>query len=161
MNIRIGTGFDIHRLEEGRQLIIGGVNIDYNKGFIAHSDGDVLIHAIIDSIFGALAIGDIGTYFPDTDIAFKDISSIILLEKAINIMEEKGYSILNIDCTIKAQKPKMKNIIPIMKKLLSKKLKIDIDNLSIKAKTMEALGPIGNCDAIAADVVVLLIKQSN
>ena len=109
MNIRIGTGFDIHRLEEGRQLIIGGVNIDYDKGFIAHSDGDVLIHAIIDSIFGALAIGDIGTYFPDTDIAFKDISSIILLEKAINIMEEKGYSILNIDCTIKAQKPKMKN----------------------------------------------------
>lgn len=161
MNIRIGTGFDIHRLEEGKQLIIGGVNIDYDKGFIAHSDGDVLIHAIIDSIFGALAIGDIGTHFPDTDIAFKDISSIILLEKAINIMEEKGYSILNIDCTIKAQQPKMKNIIPIMKKLLSKKLKIDIDNLSIKAKTMENLGPIGNCDAIAADVVVLLIKQSN
>ena len=155
---RIGQGFDIHKLEKGLPLVIGGVSFDFEKGFVAHSDGDVLIHAIIDAILGALALSDIGALFPDTDKKYKNADSKKLLEQVINIIKEKGYKIVNLDTTIKAQKPKMRDKINEIRKSLATVLKTDIENISVKAKTMEGLGPIGESHAIAADSVVLLEK---
>lgn len=156
---RIGTGYDIHRLEENRDLIIGGVKIPHSKGLFGHSDADVLIHAIIDAMLGALALSDIGTLFPDTDAKYKDISSLILLEKTNNLISEKGYKINNIDSNIIAQEPKMMPYIPEMKKILSKTLKIEEDLISIKAKTNEKMDAAGEGKAIEANTVVLLKKR--
>ena len=155
---RIGLGYDIHRLTEGRDLIIGGVKITHEKGLLGHSDADVLIHAIIDAMLGALALADIGTLFPDTDKKYKDIESTLLLEKVYEKISEKGWQIVNIDSTIIAQEPKMMPYIPKMKKVLCKILEIEPDELSIKAKTNEDMDAVGQKLAIEAHAVVMLRK---
>ncbi len=155
---RIGLGYDIHKLTEGRDLIIGGVKITHEKGLLGHSDADVLIHAIIDAMLGALALSDIGTLFPDTDQNYKDIDSTILLKKVYEKISEKGWQIVNIDSNIIAQEPKMMPYIPKMKKVLCKILEIEPDELSIKAKTNEKMDAVGQKLAIEAHAVVMLRK---
>ena len=157
---KIGNGYDIHRLVEGRKLILGGIEIDYEKGLLGHSDADVLIHSMMDAMLGALSLGDIGQHFPDTDPQYKGISSVLLLEKVNELVQSKGYKISNTDNIILAEKPKMKDLIPLMRTNLSKILKIPQDSISIKATTMEKLGPIGEGQAIAVQSVVLLEKIS-
>lgn len=158
-NYRTGTGYDIHRLEEGRDLIIGGIKIPYKKGLTGHSDADVLIHAIIDAMLGALALPDIGTLFPDTDPQYKGVSSVLLLEKVYGLITEKGYEINNIDSNIIAQEPKMMTHIPEMKKVLAKKLDICEDLISIKAKTNEKVDAVGELKAIEANAIVMLLRK--
>ncbi len=153
---RIGQGFDIHKLVEGRKFILGGIEIGYNKGLLGHSDADALVHSIIDALFGALSLGDIGTHFPDNDTKYKDIDSILLLKQAYNLVKEKGYVINNIDNTIMAQEPKMKPYIPLMQKKLSEVLEINENQISIKAKTMEEQDSVGQKKAVAAQSIVLL-----
>ncbi len=155
---RIGIGYDIHQLVEGRDLIIGGIKITHEKGLLGHSDADVLIHAIIDGMLGALALDDIGTLFPDTDPKYKNIDSTVLLKHVYDLIKEKGYKIVNIDSNIIAQAPKMMPYIPKMKEILSSILKISPDDLSIKAKTKEKLDAVGQKLAIEANAVVLLEK---
>ncbi len=155
---RIGIGYDIHQLVEGRDLIIGGIKITHEKGLLGHSDADVLIHAIIDGMLGALALADIGTLFPDTDPKYKNIDSTVLLKHVYDLVQQKGYKIVNIDSNIIAQAPKMMPYIPKMKKILSSILKISPDDLSIKAKTKEKLDAVGQKLAIEANAVVLLEK---
>jgi len=156
---RIGTGYDIHKLADGRDLIIGGVKIPYEKGLLGHSDADVLIHAIIDAMLGALSLSDIGTLFPDDKDAFKDISSVVLLEKVYALVKGKGYEINNIDSNIIAQAPKMMPHIPRMKEVLAEVLNIDVDLISIKAKTNEYMDAVGEKLAIEANSVVMLFKS--
>ena len=156
---RIGLGYDIHKLVEGRELIIGGVKITHEKGLLGHSDADVLIHAIIDGMLGALALDDIGTIFPDTDPKYKDIDSTVLLKHVYDLIKSKGYSIVNIDSNIIAQAPKMMPYIPKMKTRLCEMLGIDNHQLSIKAKTKENLDSVGQKLAIEANAVVLLEKE--
>ena len=156
LNFRIGIGYDLHRLEENRNLIIGGVKIPYEKGLLGHSDADVLVHAIIDALLGAVALPDIGTLFPDTDPKFKDANSIELLKKVYSLVKEKGYSINNIDSNIIAQAPKMMPYIPEMKENLAKTLELDIEDISIKAKTKEHLDAVGEKKAIEANAVVMV-----
>ncbi len=153
--IRIGSGYDVHRLVKGRKLIIGGVDIPYEKGLLGHSDADVLIHSVMDSLLGATAKGDIGKYFPDTDSKFKDISSIELL-KQVKEMIDKDYLISNIDATIIAQKPKMSPYIDEMKKNIATALNIDISQINIKATTEEGLGFTGNGEGISSQSVCLI-----
>ena len=153
---RIGTGYDIHKLTTGRDLIIGGVKITHEKGLLGHSDADVLIHAIIDSLLGALALSDIGTLFPDTDPKYKDADSTILLKNVYNLIKQKGYCVVNLDSNIIAQQPKMMPYIPKMKEVLCKILETDNDVISIKAKTKEKLDAVGQGLAIEAYVSVLL-----
>ena len=155
---RIGLGYDIHRLVEDRDLIIGGVKIPYEKGLLGHSDADVLIHAIIDALLGAANLADIGTLFPDTDPKYKDANSIMLLKNVIELVKEKGYKINNIDSNIIAQAPKMMPHIPEMKTTLAKAMDIDIESISIKAKTKEKLDSVGEKLAIETNAVVLLEK---
>lgn len=155
---KIGLGYDIHRLVEDRDLIIGGVKIPYEKGLLGHSDADVLIHAIIDALLGAANLADIGTLFPDTDPKYKDANSIILLKNVIKLVKEKGYKINNIDSNIIAQAPKMMPHIPEMKATLAKAMDIDIESISIKAKTKEKLDSVGEKLAIETNAVVLLEK---
>lgn len=155
---RIGQGFDLHKLVEGRKLIIGGIEIEHSKGLLGHSDADVLIHSIIDALFGALAIGDIGTHFPDNDPKYKDIDSTVLLKEAVSIVRNNGYKINNIDNTILAQEPKMKPYIPLMQKRLAEILEINENQISIKAKTMEEQDSVGERKSIATQSVVLLVK---
>lgn len=154
LNFRIGVGYDLHRLEENRDLIIGGVTIPYEKGLLGHSDADVLVHAIIDALLGSLALPDIGTLFPDTDPNFKDANSIELLKKVYSMIKAKGYSINNIDSNIIAQAPKMMPFIPEMKNVLASALELDIEDISIKAKTKEHLDAVGEKKAIEANAVV-------
>lgn len=151
---RAGLGYDIHKLTEGRDLIIGGVKITHEKGLLGHSDADVLIHAIIDAMLGALCLSDIGTLFPDTDPVYKDADSTILLKKVYELVKEKGYRISNLDSNIIAQKPKMMPYIPKMKEVLSKIL--ECEEISIKAKTNEKMDAVGNELAIEAHAVVML-----
>ena len=155
---RIGQGFDLHRLVEGRKLILGGVEIPYDKGLDGHSDADVLIHAIIDALIGALALGDIGKLFPDTDAKFKDADSKILLKHVYNIVKEKGYKINNLDTTIIIQKPKLRDHIDIMRGVIAGILELSVDDVSIKAKTSENVGIVGRGEAAIAESIVLLIK---
>ena len=157
--LRIGQGFDLHKLVEDRKLIIGGVEIEHSKGLLGHSDADVLIHSIIDALFGALALGDIGTHFPDNDPKYKNIDSTILLKEAIKLVKEKGYKINNIDNTILAQEPKMKPYIPLMQKKLAELMGIEENQISIKAKTMEEQDSVGERKAIATQSIVLLVKE--
>ncbi len=158
---RIGQGFDIHKLVEGRKFILGGVEIDYEKGLLGHSDADALVHSIIDALFGALALGDIGTHFPDSDSKYKNIDSLILLKKAYNLVKQNGYIINNLDNTIMVQEPKMKPYIPLMQEKLASVLEIDKSLISIKAKTMEEQDSVGNKKAVATQSIVLLIKSTN
>ena len=155
--MRIGFGYDVHQLVENRKLILGGVNIPYEKGLLGHSDADVLVHAIMDSILGALGLGDIGKHFPDTDEQYKDISSLILLEKVYNSMMDSEYKIGNIDTIIIAQRPKMALYIDNMKEEISKVLNTPISNINIKATTTEELGFEGKGEGIAAQSICLLI----
>lgn len=155
---KIGLGYDIHRLVEDRDLIIGGIKIPYEKGLLGHSDADVLIHAIIDALLGAANLADIGTLFPDTDPKYKDANSIMLLKNVIELVKEKGYKINNIDSNIIAQAPKMMPYIPEMKTTLAKAMDIDIESISIKAKTKEKLDSVGEKLAIETNAVVLLEK---
>ena len=157
--MRIGTGFDTHRLAENRDLIIGGVKIPFEKGLLGHSDADVLIHAVIDALFGAAALGDIGTHFPDTDDKYKGVSSILLLEEAARLIYEEGYEIGNIDATIIVQKPKMAPHIQSMCKNIADAVKVHISSISIKAKTNEQMGFTGRGEGIEARAVVLLYRR--
>jgi len=159
LDYRIGTGYDIHRLEENRDLIIGGVKIPYDKGLFGHSDADVLIHAIIDAMLGALALPDIGTLFPDDNQDFKGISSLVLLERVYAMVLDSGYEINNIDSNIIAQAPKMMPHIPEMKRVLTEALKIEQGRISIKAKTNEKMDAVGELKAIEASSAVMLIKK--
>lgn len=154
--LRVGVGYDIHRLVEGRELIIGGVKITHEKGLLGHSDADVLVHAIIDALLGALALDDIGTLFPDTDPKYKNADSMLLLKNVYGIVQKEGYSIVNIDSNIIAQSPKMMPYIPKMKDALASLLSLDYTDISIKAKTKEKLDSVGECKAIEANAVVLL-----
>ena len=156
---RIGQGFDIHKLVEGRKLILGGIEIPYIKGLLGHSDADVLTHAIIDSMLVALALGDIGTHFPDNDSKYKDINSLLLLEHTYNLIKEQSYTINNIDCTVFAQEPKMKPYISLIQKKLCTVLNIKESQISIKAKTMEEMDSVGQKQAISAQAVILLKKD--
>ncbi len=159
MNIRVGFGSDVHQMKEGEDLIIGGVKVESIKGTVAHSDGDVLIHAICDALLGASNLRDIGYHFPDTSSDFENIDSKILLKKTVALLTEKGWQIGNIDSTIELQKPKIKNLIPEMKDTLSHVIGIEQDNISIKATTTEKLGFVGREEGIAASVVVLIEKN--
>lgn len=156
--MRIGFGYDVHQLVEDRELILGGIIIPYKTGLLGHSDADVLIHAIMDSILGALALGDIGKHFPDTDMTYKDIDSCVLLGRVYNIMRENGYDIGNIDATIAAQAPKLAPYIDDMRLKISKVLNTNIQNISIKATTTEWLGFEGREEGISASSVCLLKK---
>ena len=154
--MRIGHGYDLHILTENRKLILAGIEIPYELGLKGHSDADAVIHAVIDSIFGALALGDIGNHFPDNDEKYKDISSVILLKETVSIMKEKKYSIGNIDVTIILEKPKLRNYIDSMREKLSKILSTSIENISIKAKTNEKMDAVGKGEGIAVHCVCLL-----
>ncbi|MBU3133593.1 2-C-methyl-D-erythritol 2,4-cyclodiphosphate synthase [Clostridium gasigenes] len=154
--MRIGMGYDVHRLVENRDLILGGVTIPYKKGLLGHSDADVLVHAVIDSLLGATALGDIGTHFPDTDPKYKNISSIDLLKEAGILIHTNGYSISNIDSTIIAQAPKMSPHIQTMRENISKALNITIDKINIKATTEEGLGFTGTGEGISSQSICLV-----
>jgi 2-C-methyl-D-erythritol 2,4-cyclodiphosphate synthase len=157
--LRIGNGFDIHRLEDGYKLILGGVEIPFPKGLKGHSDADVLTHAIIDALLGAANLPDIGELFPPTDPAYKGIRSVILLEKVISLLESKGWKIINLDCTLICEKPKISDYKSQIKKTLSQVLKIQAEQISIKGKTAEQLGSLGRGEGIAVMVVVLIEKE--
>ena len=154
--MRVGIGYDVHKLVENRPLILGGVKIPFDRGLLGHSDADVLVHAIMDAILGALGMGDIGRHFPDTDEKFKDISSISLLEQVGDMMKKAGYSVGNIDSVIMAEKPKMAPYLENMKTNISKALGIEPSMVNIKATTTEGLGFVGTGQGIAAKAVVLL-----
>jgi 2-C-methyl-D-erythritol 2,4-cyclodiphosphate synthase len=156
--IRVGNGFDVHQLVEGRKCIIGGVDIPYEKGLLGHSDADVLLHAISDAILGALGLGDIGKHFPDHDEAFKDADSLKLLERVWELAQEKGYKLGNVDSTIIAQKPKMAPYIPQMTAIIAQALGADTAQVNVKATTTEQLGFTGRGEGIAAQSVVCLMK---
>lgn len=158
MNFRVGQGYDVHRLAEGETLWLGGILIPHHKGTVAHSDGDVVIHAICDAILGAAKLRDIGTHFSDNSTEFKNIDSKILLKKSRDLVSKKGYEIVNIDCTINAQQPKLKSYIPEMELVMAKVLEIDIDQISVKATTTETLGYEGREEGISVNAVALLKK---
>lgn len=156
--IRVGQGFDVHQLVEGRKCIIGGVDIPYEKGLLGHSDADVLLHAISDAILGALALGDIGRHFPDTAAEYKDADSLVLLKRVWQLAKERGYRLGNADSTIIAQKPKMAPYIPQMVTIIAEALEADPDQINVKATTSEQLGFTGRGEGIAAQSVVCLMK---
>lgn len=156
---RIGQGFDVHKLAEGEDLWLGGILIPHTKGTVAHSDGDVVIHAVCDALLGALSLGDIGTHFPDTSETYKNIDSKILLKETCKLVTEKGYGIINIDSTISAQQPKLKPYIGKMKDTMSKVLEIETEQISVKATTTEHMGFEGREEGISARAVVLLQKN--
>jgi len=154
--MRVGMGYDVHRLVEDRDLIIGGVTIPYEKGLLGHSDADVLLHAISDALLGAAALGDIGKHFPDSDPAYKGISSILLLERVGALLEEKGFLIENIDATIIAQAPKMRPYIDTMRENIAKALGIDVSQVNVKATTEEGLGFTGTGEGISSQAICML-----
>lgn len=157
--MRVGMGYDVHRLVEDRKLIIGGIEIPHIKGLLGHSDADVLIHAIMDSLLGAAALGDIGKHFPDTNPKYKGISSLLLLKEVGEILTEEGYKIVNIDATIIAQKPKMAPHIPSMIKKVANALGIYENRINIKATTEEGLGFTGSCEGISSQSICLITKK--
>ena len=156
---RIGFGYDVHALVEDRRLILGGVEITHSKGLKGHSDADVLIHAIMDALVGALGLGDIGRHFPDSDPAYKGISSLSMLETVTGLVEKEGYALNNLDCTLVAQEPKIAPFLPEMKRNLAKSLKADVNRINIKATTSEGLGFCGKREGMEAFAVVSLIKK--
>lgn len=156
--LKIGQGFDLHRIVGGRKLILGGIEIPYAKGLDGHSDADVLLHAIIDALIGAAALGDIGKLFPDNDAKFKDIDSKKLLKEVYAIITDNGYKINNIDSTIIIEKPKLRDYIDKMRSVIAEILALDLDQVSIKAKTSEKVGIVGRGEAAIAEAVVLLVK---
>lgn len=159
--MRVGYGYDVHPLVKGRKLILGGVEIPFSQGLKGHSDADVVLHALCDAMLGAAAAGDIGIHFPEDDPKFKDISSLVLLERTNEIIRGKGYRIGNIDLTIVAEKPKVAEFIPIMREKIAQTLEVDIGEVSIKATTTEGLGFIGRQEGIAAMAVVSVVKNES
>ncbi len=157
--MRVGIGYDVHSLVKGRKLIIGGVNIPYKKGLLGHSDGDVLLHAVKDSILGAAALGDIGKHFPDTDERYRDADSLELLREVGILINSKGYVVNNLDAIIVAQEPKMAPYIEEMRNNIASVLNIEVDRINIKATTTEGLGFIGTGEGIAAKSIVSIIKE--
>lgn len=158
--IRIGEGYDVHRLVPGRKLIIGGVCIEYEKGLLGHSDADVLSHAVADALLGSLALGDIGYHFPDTDEKYRGADSLMLLEEAVKLLKSKGFAVVNVDSAVIAQSPKMAPYIPDMRRNISKALGIDESFVSVKATTEEGLGFTGEGLGIAARAVVLVQDEA-
>jgi 2-C-methyl-D-erythritol 2,4-cyclodiphosphate synthase len=158
MNIRVGQGFDVHQLVEGRKLILGGVEIPHEKGLLGHSDADVLLHTISDAILGAIGEGDIGKHFPDTDPVFKDADSLNLLREVWAMAQRKGYSLGNIDATVMAQKPKLAPYIPQMVKRIAEEIGVEQDRINVKATTTEKLGFIGREEGIASQAAVLIYR---
>ena len=158
-DIRIGHGYDVHALAEGLRLVIGGVETEHTKGCVAHSDGDVAIHAICDAMLGALALGDIGKLFPDTSAEFKGIDSKILLRRVCDVVTEKGYKVSNVDCTIAMQRPKLRPHIDTMRSTLAAVMGLDVDRVSVKATTTERLGFEGREEGVSVHSVVLLYKE--
>ena len=157
--IRVGQGFDVHKFAEGRPLIIGGIMIPHDKGLIGHSDADVLLHTITDAALGAIGEGDIGRHFPDTDAAFKDADSAVLLEKIWEVVTERGYKLGNIDCTIIAERPKMSPHIEAIQARVAELLQADVSQVNVKATTTEKLGFTGREEGIAAMATILLLKK--
>jgi 2-C-methyl-D-erythritol 2,4-cyclodiphosphate synthase len=157
-NIRIGEGWDIHALVEGRKLILGGVEVPHSKGLLGHSDADALLHAITDALLGAAAMGDIGTHFPDTDLQFKGADSAMLLADAASRVRAQGYEIGNVDCTVIAQAPKLAAYKPAMRERIAAVLGVTVDQVNVKAKTAEKMGPVGEGLAMEARAVVLIFK---
>ena len=159
MDMRIGSGYDVHQLTEGRKLILGGVDIPYEKGLLGHSDADVLLHALMDALLGAAALGDIGKHFPDTDERYKGISSLRLLEHVKSLISDSGYFVGNADITVIAQKPKIASYIPAMRKNIAEILGIEIERVNVKGTTTERLGFVGRCEGIACEAVCILYRQ--
>lgn len=157
-NFRIGHGYDVHALGEGLRLVIGGVEIPHEKGCIAHSDGDVLIHALCDALLGALALGDIGKHFPDTSAEFKGIDSRILLGKVVALVREAGYEVGNVDCTVAMQRPKLRPHIDLMRERLAESMGVAVEQVSVKATTTERLGFEGEEKGVSATAVALVYK---
>lgn len=160
MNIRIGNGFDVHQLVEGRELWLGGIKIPHTKGALGHSDADVILHAICDAMLGALALGDIGVHFPDTDASFKNIDSKILLERTYRLIQEKGFSVINLDVSVCLESPKIKKYIPEMQNIIANILQKQPSDISIKATTSEKMGYVGREEGVFAHAVVLLQHQN-
>jgi len=157
--LRIGTGYDVHCLQEGRELVLGGVHIPHSLGLLGHSDADVLLHAVCDALLGAAAQGNIGDHFPDTCNKYKDINSMLLLEETGKIIKKAGYRVINIDSTIIAQKPKLAGYIPEMRFNIAQMLNIEVEQVSVKATTTERLGFTGREEGIAAQAVVLINEE--
>ena len=160
MSFRIGHGFDVHRFGEGDHLMIGGVRLPFDRGFVAHSDGDVLLHAISDALLGACALGDIGRHFPDTDPAWKGADSRALLRHVVALVREAGYRIGNLDATLMAQAPRMAESIPLMREAIAADVGIELGAVNVKATTTERLGFTGRGEGIAAEAVVLLVADA-
>lgn len=159
LEIRIGNGYDVHRLVEGRKLVLGGVDIPFEKGLLGYSDADVLVHAVMDAVIGALALGDIGKLFPDTDPQYKDISSLVLLDRVWQEMDREGYEIGNLDAVICAQRPKLTPRISAMRRQLAKTLRCPTNRVSVKATTTEKLGFVGKEEGMSSYAVVLLVRK--
>ncbi|HPF50039.1 MAG TPA: 2-C-methyl-D-erythritol 2,4-cyclodiphosphate synthase [Draconibacterium sp.] len=159
MSFRVGIGYDVHRLAEGESLWLGGILIPHYKGTVAHSDGDVVIHAICDALLGALKLRDIGTHFPDNEAEFKNIDSKILLKRSYELVQQKGYKLVNLDTSISAQQPKLKPFIPQMEETMAEVLGVEVDCISVKATTTEELGFEGREEGISVTAVVLLQKS--
>jgi 2-C-methyl-D-erythritol 2,4-cyclodiphosphate synthase len=156
---RIGIGYDLHRLVDDRKLLLAGVDIPFTKGLLGHSDADVLAHAVCDALLGAAALGDIGTHFPDTDPRWQGASSVDFLRHAVRLIVEKGYQVANVDATVMAEQPRLKPYIPAMREQLAEVLEVDIDSVSVKAKTNEGLDAIGRGEAMAAQAIVLITAR--
>ena len=159
MSLRIGYGYDVHQLAEGEDLIVGGIHVPYHIGSVGHSDADVLLHVICDALLGALALGDIGTHFPDTDPAYKGIDSKVLLKRTYELVKQEGWALVNVDSTVCLQLPKLKPHIPTMQAIVAKLLDVEPNQIGIKATTTERLGFVGAQKGISAHAVVLLAKQ--
>ena len=157
--MRIGQGYDVHRLVEGRELIIGGEKIEYHLGLLGHSDADVLLHAICDALLGAAALGDIGKHFPDTDAKYKGIESLVLLKQVVELLHNEGYTISNIDSTIAMQRPKLRPHIDLMRERIAAAAGLSVEQVSVKATTTEHLGFEGEEKGVSATAVVLLVKS--
>jgi 2-C-methyl-D-erythritol 2,4-cyclodiphosphate synthase len=154
--MRIGIGYDVHRLVEGRKLVLGGVTIPFEKGLLGHSDADVLIHAVCDALLGAAGLGDIGLHFPDTDPTLKDISSMIILSKTYNLLKEKGFTVINLDSTIMAEEPKIAPFRATIQKNIARTIEIELECVNVKATTLETLGMLGRGEGIAALCIALI-----
>lgn len=157
--MRVGIGFDVHRLVEGRDLVLGGVKIEYYKGLLGHSDGDVLLHSICDAMLGAVALGDIGKFFPDTDIKYKGISSIVLLETTWDLLKNEGYRVNNVDSTVVCENPRLFPHIPKMRENIANALELSVSAVSVKATTTELLGYVGRGEGIAVYSVVTVMEM--
>lgn len=161
MDIRIGNGFDVHQFAENRKCIIGGVDIPYERGLLGHSDADVLLHAVCDALLGALALGDIGMHFPDTDQKYKNADSKILLKNVYGLIKERGYEVVNLDCSLLLQKPKIAKYVPEMRRIIAGLIETGEDRVSVKATTTEKLGFVGREEGAAAMASVLIKKKGN